>query len=164
MKKENSFRRKAAALSMLAALMMIVAAPSAHAANGNGFSREKGVIARVGAGAPANFNLGVGYRFNPHFALTMEAYSYSGLTAITGAIDARYYLLKNAITPFVSAKIGYGALGMTAECMKYKDVMSSMTTGLSWRRFDLGAGIIHDPFHKLEYTANLSWAYCFVIK
>ena len=160
----KSFYKRQGALSVLAMLLMIVTSHPVHAANGDGFVRKEGVIARIGAGTPANFDLGVGYRFSPHFALAAEAYSYSGLTTITGVIDGRYHILDNAFTPFVDAKIGYGSLGKTAEYMNYKDILGSLTAGLSWRGFDLGAGIVYDSFHKLEFTANLSWTYCFATK
>ena len=160
---KNRFYRKTGAMSVLAALLMIVPAYSANAADGDGFRRGKGVIARIGAGAPANFDLGAGYRFNPHFALAIETYSYSGLTTFTGVMDARYHILDNAFTPFVATKIGYGKLGMTMDYWTYKDFLGSLTAGLSWRGFDLGAGILYDSFHKMEFTANLSWTYCFKI-
>ena len=152
---------KSVALSVLALFVMITPSHSANVAKSEGFSREKGIIVRVGAGAPANFNIGAGYRFNPHFSLVGEAFSYSGLTAFTGAIDARYYILDKSLTPFVAAEIGYGTLGMTMENSAYRNALGSLTAGLSWRGFDLGAGIIYDPFHKMEFTANLSWTYCF---
>lgn len=160
----NIFNRKIGAISVLVVLLMAVSAYSANAADGDGFSRGKGVIARIGAGAPANFDLGAGYRFNSHFALAVEAYSYSGLTTFTGVMDARYHILDNALTPFVATKIGYGELGITMEYATYKDILGSLTAGLSWRGFDLGAGIIYDSFHKVEFTANLSWTYCFKIR
>lgn len=151
-------------VAVLAALMMIVFSNSANAADSDGFSRGSGVITRIGAGALENIDLGVGYRFNPHFALAIEAYSYYGLTTFTGVVDARYHILDNAFTPFVATKIGYGKLGMTVEYWTYRNVLGSLTAGLSWRGFDLGAGIIYEPFHKIEFTANLSWTYCFKSK
>ncbi|MCQ2162697.1 MAG: hypothetical protein MJY86_05415 [Bacteroidales bacterium] len=160
---KNWFDRKTGVMSVLAALLMFVSTYPANAANGDGFSRGKGVIARIGAGTPANFDLGAGYRFNPHFALAMEAYSYSGLTTFAGVMDARYHILDSAFTPFVATKIGYGELGMTIEYGTYQDILGSLTAGLSWRGFDLGAGIIYDSFHKMGFTANLSWTYCFRI-
>lgn len=148
---------------LITALVLAVSFP-ANAADGGEFTRGNGIIARIGAGVPSNFNIGAGYRFNPHFALAAEAYSYSGLTALTGVIDARYHILDNVITPFAAAKIGYGTLGMTIENNSYKDVLGSLTAGLSWRGFDLGAGVIYDTYHKTEFTVNISWTYCFKIK
>ena len=152
---------KSMALSVLALFVMITPSHSANVAKSEGFSREKGIIVRVGAGAPANFNIGAGYRFNPHFSIAGEVFSYSGLTTVTGVADARYYILDKNMTPFVAAKIGYGTLGRTIENTAYRNALGSLTAGLSWRGFDLGAGIIYDPFHKMEFTANLSWTYCF---
>lgn len=149
------------ALSVLALFFMVIPSHHTNAANGDGFSREKGIITRIGAGAPANFDLGAGYRFNPHFALAIEAYSYSGLTTFTGVMDARYHILDSSFTPFVATKLGYGKLGMTMEYRTYYDLLGSLTAGISWRGFDLGAGIIYDSFHKMEFTANISWTYCF---
>lgn len=151
-------------IAVLAALAIVTFSLPAAAADGDGFTRGNGVIARIGAGAPANLNLGAGYRFNSHFALAMEAFSYSGLTTLAGAVDARYHVLDNALTPFISAKIGYGSLGKTLEYKDYKDLLYAWTAGISWRGFDLGAGIIYDSFHQLGFTANLSWTYCFRIK
>ena len=161
---KNIIHTKSVIFSVLTVLLALVASHSASAASGDGFSRGKGVLVRVGAGAPINLNLGAGYRFGPHFALAAEAYSYSGLTALTGAIDARYHILDNSFTPFAAAKLGYGSLGEDYDYKNVNDFIGSLTAGVSWRGFDLGAGIIYDPFHKLGFTANLSWTYCFKIK
>lgn len=150
---------KSGRIAVLIALLAMFASHSAIAANADGFSRDKGFIVRVGAGAPANFNVGAGFRFNPHLTLTGEVFSYSGLTTLTGVIDARYYVLDNGFTPFVATRIGYGTLGKTLEYSNYKDNLGSIIAGLSWRRFDVGAGIIYDSFHKTEFTANLSWTF-----
>lgn len=152
---------KSMALSVLALFFMVIPSHHANAANGDGFSREKGIIIRIGAGAPANFNIGAGYRFNPHFSIVGELFSYSGLTTFTGVADARYHILDKSMTPFVAAKIGYGTLGMTIENSSYRNGMASLIAGYSWRGFDLGAGIIYDPFHKMQFTTNISWTYCF---
>ena len=156
--------RKSVSLSVLIVLLAIVIPYSSYAANGDGYSREKGVIVRLGAGAPLNLDLGAGYRFNPHFALAVEACSYSGLTTLTGVLDARYHILDKDFTPFVAARIGYGSLGKTVKYQNYYNALGSLTAGLSWRGFDLGAGVIYDPFHRFQFTANISWTYCFVIK
>ena len=65
----------------------------------------------------------------------------------------------DGFTPFVATRIGYGTLGKTLEYSNYKDNLGSIIAGLSWRRFDVGAGIIYDSFHKTEFTANLSWTF-----
>ena len=131
------------------------------AEGGDGFSRGRGTIARIGAGVPANFEAGIGYRFCPQFELAAEAFSYSGLTAITAALDARYHILDRSFTPFVDTKIGYGTLGVNIENQNYNNCFGSITAGLSWRRFDLGAGVVFDPFHKVEFISALSWTFCF---
>lgn len=153
--------KKSIVLSALTALFMVVPSHSVNAADSDGFSRDKGMIVRIGAGIPSNFNMGAGYRFCPHFSVDAELFSYSGLTTFTGAVDARYYILDKSLTPFIAAKIGYGTLGKTMEYSTYRNALGSLTAGISWRRFDLGAGIIYDPFHRVEFTANLSFTYCF---
>lgn len=155
---------KSIALSVMAVLCMAIPSHPASAANAGGFSRENGVIARIGTGGYLeNLDIGVGYRFNPHFTLAMEAYSYFGITTFTGVIDARYHILDKPFSPFVAAKAGYGKLGMTIEYWTYRNVLGSLTAGLGWRGFDLGAGIIYDPFHKMQFTTNISWTHCFRI-
>lgn len=144
---------------LLAASLAILAMATfpAKAEGPDTFSRGSGVTARIGAGAPANFNLGLGYQFGPHLSLTGEAFSYSGLTTMTGTVDARYYVYDRCFTPFLEVRAGYGVLGTTYENKKYCDALGSMSAGLSWRRFDLGAGVIFDSFHKAEFTAGISW-------
>lgn len=145
--------------TMFVAVMMTACTFSAK--GGDGFSRGHGVIARIGAGVPANFEAGIGYRFCPQFELAAEAFSYSGLTAMTGALDARCHILDRSFTPYVDAKIGYGTLGVDIENQNYNNFHGSITAGLSWRRFDLGAGAVFDPFHKVEFISALSWTFCF---
>lgn len=149
------------ALSVLTVLFMVIPSHSASAAGSDGYVREKGMTVRVGAGAPSNSYIGAGYRFGPHFSIAAEAFSYSGLTTITGVVDARYHILDNVFSPFVAARIGYGKLGMTMEYRPCRNALGSLTAGLGWRGFDLGAGIIYDPFHKLQFISDISWTYCF---
>ena len=146
---------------LVAVLLLVAASLSANANENTEFVREKGVIARIGAGAPANFNVGLGYRFCPHFELAAEVFSYSGLTTITGVLDARYHILDRPLTPFVAAKAGYGVLGTTLEYQNYSNLLGVLTAGMSWKGFDLGAGLVYDPFHRFGFTANLSWTYRF---
>lgn len=142
-------------VTIMAAAMLLLGSFSAQAADG--FTRGKGVTARIGVGAPASLELGLGYQFCPQFSLTAEAYSFSGLTAAAGVLDARYYVLDQAFTPFVDVRAGYGIMGKDMSYRDCYDYLGSVSAGISWRRFDLGAGVIYDPFHKLSVTANLSW-------
>lgn len=146
---------------MLATILIAGTSYSSMAANGIGFSRDKGTIGRIGVGAPTNFEIGVGYQFNKYFALTAEALTFSGLTSIAGVVDARWYMTKEVLTPYADAKLGFGLLGETLEYENYFGPVGSVTAGISWRRFDLGAGIIYDPFHKLGFTSSLTWTYNF---
>ena len=142
------------------ALLAVLAFPSI-AADKDGRTKAGGVTVRIGAGAPANFNIGAGYQFSPHFSLTAEVFSYSGLTAFTGALDARYYFSDKEVSPFLAAKAGYGTLGTTYELQNYNGMSGTLMAGARWHRFDLGAGCVCDSFHKMEFIANLSWTYCF---
>ncbi|MCQ2188023.1 MAG: hypothetical protein MJY73_06715 [Bacteroidales bacterium] len=147
---------------MIAASILVACSFSAMAGNGVGnFSRSKGTIGRIGVGAPANFEIGLGYQFNRYFSLTAEALSFSGLTAVAGVVDARWYMLDKTLTPFADAKIGAGILGKDIDNQNCFGPIGSITAGLSWRRFDIGAGIICDPFHKVEFTSSLTWTYNF---
>lgn len=153
------FYKKLSALAVLMSLVMAICTVSSSAADE--ISRRNGVIARIGAGAPGNLEIGAGYRFNQHFSIAGEVFSYSGLTTVAGVADARYYILDKNMTPFVAAKIGYGTLGRTIENTAYRNGLASLMAGLSWHGFDLGAGIIYDPFHNMGFTADLSWTYYF---
>ena len=143
---------------MIAASLLVACSFSAMADNSiGGFSRSKGAIGRIGAGAPANLEIGLGYQFNEHFALTAGALSFSGLTAVTGVVDARWYMLNETFTPYADARIGAGILGKNMENQNCLGPIGSITAGLSWRRFDIGAGVICDPFHKVEFISSLTW-------
>ncbi len=147
---------------MTAASLFVACSFSAAADNGAGeFSRSKGTIGRIGVGAPANFEIGLGYQFNKYFSLTAEALSYSGLTSVAGVVDARWYMLDKTLTPYADARIGAGLLGKNVENQNCFGPVGSVTAGLSWRRFDIGAGVICDPFHKVEFTSSLTWTYNF---
>lgn len=143
-------------VTIIALIGVFSTAVSAQAANGNDFSRNTGLILRAGVG-PDNFDLGAGVQLNPHFAVTAEAFSFSGLTSINAVADVRYYVLDKTITPFVDVKAGYGMLGKTIEYRGYYGMVTSATAGISLRRFDLGAGVTYDEFHKAGFIANLSW-------
>lgn len=86
---------------------------------------------------------------------------FSGLTSMAGVLDARSHILDQPFTPFVDIKLGYGVLGKDIDNANCYGIVFAPTAGLSWRRFDLGAGIIYDPFHKTCFMANLSWTFNF---
>lgn len=144
-------------LAIVAAAILLGCTVSAMAAERTDYSRGKGALVRIGAGAPANAEFGFGYQLNPHCSLAAEAYSFWGLTTFTGALDARYYFMDQAFTPFVGAKAGYGLLGKTMSYRDCYDFMGTALAGLSWRGLDLGAGVIYDPFHGAQFTASLNW-------
>ncbi len=160
--KQEQDMKKSICTILLAVALIGGCSFSAKAANNIGdFSRHKGVIGRIGAGIPANAEIGLGYQFNWLFALTAEAYSFSGLTSIGGAVDARWYVTPEDFTPYADLKVGYALLGTNMEYQNCYGAFSAVTAGLSWRWFDLGAGITYDPFHKVEFTASLTWTFNF---
>lgn len=143
---------------IVAATLLVACSVSAMAGNGIGdFSRNKGTIGRIGVGAPANFEIGLGYQFNKYFSLIAEAISFSELTAVSGVVDARWYMLNESLTPYADAKIGAGVLGKDIDNKNCFGPIGSIMAGLSWRRFDIGAGVIYDPFHKIEFISGLTW-------
>ena len=162
---ERKTRQKQLSLTMkqrfllTAVILAVFAFPSGAAEPGDNY-RGQGMIARIGIGAPANVEIGIGYQFCPNFALTAEAFSYSGMTAMTGALDARYYMTEKQCSPFLGARLGYGTLGKSVDNQNFNDMFESVTAGISWHRFDLGAGIIYDSFHKAQFIAGLSWTIC----
>lgn len=138
-------------------IVVILATVCMAAASNKDYQRRQGVIARVGIEDPAGFNVGVGYQFNPHFALTAEAYSFSGLTSMSGSVDARYYFLDRTFTPYVNAKAGYGILGKNLENQNDNGFIGIAGAGLSWKGFDFGVGGMYDRFHKIGCSVNVSW-------
>lgn len=150
------FYRKFIALAVTAAFAF-----SAGAADFKDYSRYRGLFSEVSIGVPASFEIGAGYQFNTHFAMTAEAFSYSGLTAMTGAVSSKYYMYDRVFTPYAQAKLGYGTLGVDYENMEYNDMFCSVSIGLSWCSFDLGAGFVLDSFHRVGFNTSLSWIYRF---
>lgn len=139
------------------AAALLVTAFTLASAQDNDYQRSQGFITRVGIEDPAGFILGAGYQFSPHFALAAEAYSFSGLTSMSGALDARYYILDKTWTPYVGVKGGYGVLGTDFENQKVFGAIGTATAGVSYKGFDLGVGAIYDNFHKGEYGVSFSW-------
>lgn len=141
----------------IAAILLATLTTSSHAADNSGWARRQGPVARIGIGTPASFELGAGYQFSPNFVLTVDAFSYSGLTAMSGIADARYYFLDKDFTPFIDMKAGYGVLGKNLENQSVFGAVEALSAGVSWKALDLSAGFIHDSFHGIEYSLNLTW-------
>jgi|GEM_PF-4866084 hypothetical protein len=122
-------------------------------------AQNSGAYIRVGAGYYADINVGAGYMFRNGLSLGAEATTWSMFCGIGGALDARYRFTPKDFSPFVDVKLGYGLLGVDYEYENYYNCFTSAMAGISWRRWDLGAGIAYDRFYKSYPVVNLSYTF-----
>lgn len=122
-------------------------------------AQNSGPYIRVGAGYYADINIGAGYLFPSGLSIGAEATTWSQFCGIGGDVDARYRLTNKDFSPIVDIKAGYGLLGKTIENQNYWDFFTSAMAGLSWRHWDLGAGIAYDKYYKAYPVVNLSYTF-----
>lgn len=138
---------------ILSVIVIVLATASVIASSPYG----SGSYLRVGAGFPDNINVGVGYDITGNLSLGIEATSVNALGGYAGAFDLRYHLGESTIRPFVDMTVGYGVLGRTIDYKNHFDLVSSVSAGVGYRRFDFGIGLTYDSWNDVMPLVSISY-------
>ena len=123
-----------------------------------------GPYGRISAGYNNTLSIGVGWSVSDNFTVGAEANAWSLLCGVVGGLDARYYFSNWCVKPFADVMIGYGLLGVTYDRQNFYDFAFRAMAGISWRRFDLGAGVTYDNFYQCWPAVTLSYTLPFKAK
>ena len=136
-------------LAMTAALML-----SALCFAGNHYGS-------VGIGYYNTLSIGAGYNFSDRMSVGIEVDGWSEFCGLIGGVDARYRFSDWNVKPFVDVMAGYGLLGVTYENKNYYNYACRAMTGISWKGFELGAGVAYDTYNKAWPVAMLTYSFSF---